>query len=122
MRRASCVMVRQIVVTAPSPGRVLVQATGQFYAAHLQGAADDTYADLATAPAVCDAVGGTHGFRRWIHPNAPATETVETGSLWRVFPVPAAGEYTFYLNAYSVGGGGAESVNGARLLATFCPD
>jgi hypothetical protein len=117
-----CTAVQQLTVNVPSAGRVVVRASTQVYMAHVQGAADDVYVNLAATPADCTPPGGAHGYRRWIHPNAPATESVETGGFWRVFPVAAAGSQTFYLNAFATGGGAAEFVSGTRLLATFHPN
>jgi hypothetical protein len=118
----ACTAVQQVTVNVPSAGRVLVRASAQFYVAHVQGAPDDVFVNLAASPVDCSGAGGAHGYRRWIHANAPATETVETGSFWRVFPVAAAGSHTFYLTAFGTGGGAAEFVSGTRLIATFHPN
>ena len=118
----TCTTLRQVSITVPRAGRVLLTATAVFYLLHNQGTVSTIWADATPSQTTCSEAGGTGHYMRYINASAIDGYYVETSSFTRVHNVPAAGTYTYYFNAAATVSPSVETVGYPRLIATFFPD
>jgi hypothetical protein len=119
---STCLTYLPVTVVAPGPGTVVAVANVQIQLAHTTGTISHARAgmnDVATdCPEAPAEIGDAMQFVAYT--GEPSTLHNPLGSVTRVFDVPAAGTYTYYLNGYRVSGGTMVFI-AANITATWYP-
>jgi hypothetical protein len=117
----SCVHVTggAAVITAPVPGKIVVQAHMAVELNHENGSDDNVYLSLAASQGDCDPNGPGTGRAR-VFSSYPTGQITTTVIAEAVFDVPA-GTHSFYLNGVRSGSGVAQ-IHRVLTIATFQPN
>jgi hypothetical protein len=111
----------QVTVTAPRSGTVVLSANTWFLVTHTAGVADFIQLFIGTSPTDCAFSAGT-SMAYSIPANYPAaTNQNVTVPVARVVSIPAAGTYTYYLNATSSASPSDDLFWFGGIIATFYP-
>ncbi len=119
-----CTNLLVLNLTVPGAGTIIVTESAHLWIEHTAGTQDTWVVNTAMTTSVCG--DGNTSLIAWdgdISSAWPsATLTNEGGSATNAFPVPAAGKYTFYLNADMLAGQSTgDKASAATLLAVFYP-
>lgn len=119
-----CTNVLVLNITVPRAGTVVVTMSAHLWIEHTAGTQDTWIVNTIMTTSACgDSNSSLIAWDGDISSAWPsASLTNEGGSATNAFPVPAAGKYTFYLNAeMSAGQSSGDKVSEASLLAVFYP-
>ncbi len=116
--------VDSVVVTAPSSGKFVVQATGYVNFDHTQGTTDNFQFNVSSTP---NGALITNGVSTFLVPDSLPSRSGALAyrypfSCMQVFNAPSAGSYTFYLLAMEYSGNTVSTdVGFTSLVATYYP-
>ena len=119
-----CINYQTVNISVPGPGNVTVSAYTHYWIEHTAGTTDGFASMIRTTPGDCSLVFGLEStFAISEIPGAWATDTLinQELSVFAVFPVGAAGTYTYYLNTDMWNGesSGDEIVNGVMIVVYY---
>jgi len=119
-----CTNYLSVTITVPSAGSVTLVSSLHVWIDHTNGVTDGwTFMTRTTATDCSISFADPHSFLMEVSGAAPTDSTINMGgALTNMYPVAAAGTYTFYLNSqmYSGESAGDTAVNGS-VIATFFP-
>jgi hypothetical protein len=116
----------QVAITVPGPGKVEVMASVAVRLTHTMGIIDLMNLQFAANATDCNFIAG-YG-QAWVQGSLPNGNYIYTLPVTKIFDVPAAGTYTFHLNAnMESGGDGTDTVQGnfnetSPTRATYYPN
>ena len=119
---SGCTNLLVLNLTVPSSGTVIVTMSAHLWIEHTAGTTDTWIVNTATTAGLCgDSNSSLVAWDGNIPDSWPSASLVNEGSAaTNAFPVPAAGTYTFYLNAImSSGQSSGDKVSESSLLAVF---
>jgi hypothetical protein len=119
---AGCINVAnaQVTVAAPGAGRIMVQAGARVGITHATGTQDSMLLVISTSPTTCPP-SRISRFR--VSSAEPAGEYVDTIVITGAFDAPAAGSYTYYVNAImEEGADGLDLAIVPNIDAVFYPN
>ena len=116
----SCTNYLSVTIDVPGPGSVVVSTTSQLGINHVSGNGDDMRYMTGTSALDCNTDEAMQTYL--LDARLPSVFWVFGGASVEVFPVGAAGSFTYYLNAYMfLGQDTSDAFHRSSMVAVFYP-